>query len=233
MTQIESEAEMRLALARRAMAPSAADRARVRLALRSSLATPSPEVTAEVTVPKLGFAKIWTTRALVTALMAGVGAVGYWSGYRAGREAGRAQGPQPAAHSPLNAARVANASASAAPTVDDAPPVAPVHAIGAARRAESSAPPAVPGVPIDEELRALRRAEHALRQQNPRLALVLLEDLNRTTRGGRLLEERAAELCIARCALEPSEATRLRLEFEQSHASSVYLNRVKHSCESE
>jgi hypothetical protein len=251
MTRIESEEEALLALGRATLAPSAADHARVRVSLTSALAATLPELTsipeptsipeaaseasAVVRSPSLGAAKIWVVRLLAAALIGGTGTgVGYWAGYRAGQLTPSAHLHLPPPRTPL-AAPPTESAAPSAPTAplssNVAPPQSPSPVrSNTARRRDLTAPRSNAEIPVDEELRTLRRAERALRQGNPRLALVLLEDLNRSTRGGRLLEERAAEMVIARCALEPNEATRLSLEFERAHADSVYLDRVKRSC---
>ena len=250
MTRMESEEETMLALGRGALAPSPADRARVRASLRSALAAALPHATdvpeapvagdsgtaSGIFWPNLGVAKAWVARLGTAALIGILGTgVGYWAGYRAGLTARSAQSSPPPARPPLSSAPSASvaASASSVPPSEQVVtrPARPARTSAAPHRSEAPAPrPALPEAPVDEELRTLRRAERALRQGNPRLALVLLEELSRSTRGGRLLEERAAEMVIARCALEPSEGARLSLEFERTHSESVYLDRVKQSC---
>ena len=52
--------------------------------------------------------------------------------------------------------------------------------------------PIVPTASLDEEVRALRAVERALREGTPGFALSLLRELDRKVPNGRLLEERLA-----------------------------------------
>jgi len=226
-------------------------------ALAAALAAPSqlPEAnrgdpsgaTSGVHSIRSGLVKAGSMRLLATTLTFALGGgLGYWAGYGAGIRAHSApSAPRSPAlpivtptasgsanGAPSNGSSVAASASSAAVVGSSAPRMTTApRASSPAPRAETPAQPlAVPEVAVDEELRTLQRAERALRQGNPRLSLVLLEELARSTQGGRLLEERAAEMAVARCTLEPSEAERLSLEFEHAHPNSVYASRVEQSC---
>jgi hypothetical protein len=83
---------------------------------------------------------------------------------------------------------------------------------------------------LARELRALRRVERALREQQPRRALELLGELDRDVPEGRLVEERLATFLMARCALGLGTPARLRGEFNDAYPRSVYRARVEQSC---
>jgi len=244
MTRSEAEeAEAWLQQARRSLAPNLADRARVRVALGSALAAPLPSSAAT----RLGNVGRILARRLPALALVGVvaGGAGYWLGYHAASQTRPARVSEPqlqrAARTPAALVPPPAAQAQAPAAVGDRQEPRDSGArtgSGSMRRADPNAPPdprstlgeQLPEVQLDEELRTLRRAEHAQREGNPRLALVLLEELSQSTRGGKLLEEREAEAVVARCALEPEQATALRSAFERTHPASVYLERIKHSC---
>lgn len=81
---------------------------------------------------------------------------------------------------------------------------------------------------LEEELRALRRTERALRDHNPLLARTVLAELDRVVPQGKLQEERAAVAAVAACQLEPSPAP--AQQFAAKFGSSVHLERVRQAC---
>ena len=83
---------------------------------------------------------------------------------------------------------------------------------------------------LDDEVRELRRIEKAVREQNPRLALVLLDQLDQTIPTGQLLEERAAARVMANCSLETPSAQGSARAFAAKHPRSAYLARVIEIC---
>jgi hypothetical protein len=246
MTQIEFEEEALLQTARRAMAPAVTDRARVRLSLLSALSAPvviaetagdvpnasAPPTRAVAAGSALGKALRF---ALFGAVFAGAGfGAGYWqaSQPQAKRSALVVALPALSATAqvvPNAAEALPDAPQSETPTTAKANPVTPRGSV-AVVPSHGSPPVVLPEAALDEEVRTLRRAERAVRERNPRLALVLLEELSQTSKGGRLLEERDAESIVARCMLEPNGAAALGQAFEQAHPESVYLDRVRQSC---
>jgi hypothetical protein len=102
-----------------------------------------------------------------------------------------------------------------------------VFAPSAARPSESK-PPADP----EQELRTLRRVERAQREGNPRFALALLDELDRTSPRGKLGEERHAARTVALCTLDDAQSTAQAraAEFAARHSRSVYLPRVRQAC---
>jgi hypothetical protein len=83
---------------------------------------------------------------------------------------------------------------------------------------------------FDEEIIQLRRVQRALREGNARLALALLDDLDRAVPKGRLGEERAAASVMGRCALGVGPPAVLSADFAAKYPSSVYLGRVMQAC---
>jgi hypothetical protein len=88
-----------------------------------------------------------------------------------------------------------------------------------------------PAQSLELEVRAMRAVERALRDEQPRRALELLADLDRTVPGGALAEERSAAFLMARCTLGFGTPAKLLREFEALHPGSVYLTRVAQACE--
>jgi hypothetical protein len=95
----------------------------------------------------------------------------------------------------------------------------------------SGATPATSESDIDEELRILRRVERAQRAGNPRLALALLDELDRDRPRGKLLEERAAARAVAQCSSTFGDSrAALLARFRARYSSSVYSPRVEAAC---
>lgn len=84
----------------------------------------------------------------------------------------------------------------------------------------------------EEEVRSLRRVERVLREHNPRFALALLSELDRTVPTGRLMEERDAARTVATCELEGSglHASEQAAAFSARFPGSVYASRVHQAC---
>jgi hypothetical protein len=99
-----------------------------------------------------------------------------------------------------------------------------------AARIPSAAPAPSTAVGLDEEVRQLRRVERAIREGNPRLALVLLEEMDQAIPKGQLLEERRAASIMANCQLGSGDAVSNARAFVAKHAGSAYLTRVIGIC---
>jgi hypothetical protein len=84
---------------------------------------------------------------------------------------------------------------------------------------------------LERELGLLRRAERALRNHDPALALALLDELEASQPSPVLLEERTATRLLARCASRESEARQQAERFLESHPHSVYGVRLAAACE--
>jgi hypothetical protein len=182
---------------------------------------------------------VTSSRAVVTLLvLSGVGG----AGYALGLSAGRAQLPVPAVSEP-SSTRPESPTRTAPEVLDEitapapessAAPRAPLHE----RKEQVVAPPkaepaaVAPSDALQHELRTLRRVERAQREQNPRFALALLDELERSVPGGKLLEERSAARAVAACGLESaaSVAGARAAEFSARYPRSVYLPRVREAC---
>ncbi len=187
----------------------------------------------------------WALRVVGSLMVIGAIALSGGLGYRKGWQAGIAQQnkavtsvsgvPIPAAVPTQTPDPVATATEAARPTPSAArssfTPSAPsaTSTLSAARvRSESPAPSSTLG--LDEEVRQLRRIERAIRESNPRLALVLLEELARAIPAGQLLEERQAAGIMANCQLGAAAAVAAARVFVAKHAGSAYLTRVIEIC---
>jgi hypothetical protein len=231
--------------AQRGLAPSASVAARVRSRALSAVA-------AGVSVPHAqpdAFERVssasteaWESlrdgptraRLLLGAIaLCGAGAGGYALGLRAGRAETRAptvavqHGP---AASSLESAPAAPAAVVAAKEPEEA--VAPTRRHAASGQGSAGVAAAKKPDDPEAELRALRRIERVLREQNPRLALALLSELDREVPGGKLLEERQTARTVANCALDDSAsvANSRAAEFAARYPGSVYAPRVQQAC---
>jgi len=241
-----------LARARRGLSPSARDAARVRASVDAAVTAGSSaplgrESGRDVSAAPgtaIGAAKLGA----VVALAAATGFGGYVLGFRAGaaeREQRRTP-PAVAAHvappSPVVAAPLAEIRALPRdPSLDAAQPARVPKSERLAPSANGSAgiganPRATPP-PADAhesslelETRLLARVERALRDDNARLALGLLGELDRTVPGGQLAEERQAARAMGHCALGSDSAQKLARAFVEAHASSAYVPRVREAC---
>jgi hypothetical protein len=229
-----------LAAARRGLSPTSTDSERVfaaveRALLAASSARAQTSDAAPVTRPlvsKLGMGR-WLTAVAVV----GAGIGGYCAGFRAGSrssgaEAHHARVAASASVAPVAVAAPAERSASDGERVPPVPAPAPHSAKRDAQRSSLDAPSTEPVAPsLEQEVRTLRRVERALREQNPRLALALLSDLQRDVPQGQLLEERSAAETMARCSLGFGAKLVLSREFSERYAESAYVARVRQVCE--
>ena len=120
-------------------------------------------------------------------------------------------------------------------------PISPATAEGAAAGTLPVAPRrSIPGprglkggatASIDQEVRALRSVERALRDGQPGLALALLSALDREVPQGKLGEEREALSVIARCAQGQAPlGVDLGELFAERYPGSVYARRTEQAC---
>jgi hypothetical protein len=241
MSELDEDEASILAEARRALSPTSADERRIFQRLLPELSLP-PGVPSGSELPGTS----WALRAV--AALAVIGAVAFSGGlgYHKGWQAGIAQQNKP----PTPANPVQAASAMPAQTrLELAPPVSPARPLqspsipsvvrarsetsAASAHSGTSAPSARPEAAqlgLDEEVRQLRRVERAIREDNPRLALVLLDDLDREIPKGQLLEERQAASIMANCRLGADAAVADAHAFAAAHAASAYLARVIEIC---
>ena len=244
-----------LAIARRALRASAANKARVRALLDASRAAGEPSAAARGSrfIERL-------KRPLTVGVLVGSGFVaGYWLGRhpesdplaRAGARATDGEAPAPAA------ARPSEAEPDSSPAVTSTESVSPARALAAETRPAAPTPPrarpsaratneapaprgaqrrppapasAAASDPFLEELALLARVDRAIRASEPELALTLLDELERRHPRSSLGEERAAARLLADCLLrEPSASARAE-RFVREQAGSVYVERVRSAC---
>lgn len=226
MTNDTQAAATMLRRARVGLSPSERDHERVRAALAAALATPAPSPPVARAAAKTSSLAAWTTRLLVTTALAG--GVGFWAGYRVGRDA---PGERPA---PTVTAKPQPLGSVAPPTVRGPSLLASVGeppARAARTKPRLPAAPRTSAASLEAELRALRAVERALRDHQPGMALALLRELDRDVPDGQLLEEREATAAIARCATgDVPFGVDLARDFRESHPDSVYLGRVAQGC---
>jgi hypothetical protein len=218
-----------LARAQRAWSPGPADSERVRRAIGAALAAGATGSVPTAAARAPG----WTARLLAAGTIAAAsGGIGYWAGYRAGNRELPLVVQAPA--SPLPTASTIPLVAPTAPeTQPSLVPSAPTsaHRGGHSARhdAENSAPVAAESLAV--EVRALRNTERALRDGNPGLALVFLDQLDRDVPKGQLTEERDAAATLARCARgDRPIGVDLAGDFAERHPGSVYRARVEQAC---
>jgi hypothetical protein len=156
------------------------------------------------------------------------------------------RGTEPAPPGP--AAPVAVVEAAAAPSVGS-PEAAPALPMAPPSVAASSADPlpasgpkpharptparAAPGKSSDafeRELALVQRAERALRNEDPALALALLAELDRQHPVAALAEERAVARVLAHCQAKEPNAQLVAERFLRGSPSSVYSERVRTLC---
>jgi len=243
MTRLDDELDADEALilgqARRGLGPTNTDEQRLLQNLRVQIALgPSGQLSEAPKSP-------WPWRIAGTLGVIGAVALSGGLGYQKGLKAGIAQQNQ--ARLLANALPVGSALP-AQPNPELTVPAAPervspsiaksLPAPSAARaRSEASAPSAAPSAApapaalgLDEEVRQLRRVERAIRESNPRLALVLLAELKREIPKGQLLEERCAAGILADCQLGADAAVARARAFVEKHAGSAYTTRVIEIC---
>jgi len=240
-----------LAAARRGLSPTQADAARVLSATRAALLAPAAAFEASSPAPAATGSAATQVTAWLKPLIAAVsicgasGGVGYYFGYQAGRSdsaapiAAHLDAPAPPIVPRPRTSPRPSAAAPPVPAVARHEPAEPALGPRPARssrvapaenaRATELSPAAQS---LEAETRALRRVERALRDGDPRLALELLGELDRTVPEGKLQEERLAAFSMARCALGAGSAATIVREFSQRHPQSVYFARVAQACRS-
>lgn len=131
-------------------------------------------------------------------------------------------------------APIAEADESVAPTL---PAVAAARARPIPRSAHSPAPSesaaaaGVSGNPLRDALETLRRAHEALRAEEPAMALVDLDALEKRVPSSVLEEERAVTRALALCAHgEPKRARQVAARVLADNPSSVYAMSLGDSC---
>jgi hypothetical protein len=230
----EREREI-LARARVGLGPTATQSRRLRLAIDVALASGAGPHGPRGQAGRLGGG--WPRRWLMaTALAGAAGALGYGAGHRAGGAAERAAIVTTAA--PASVASEAPPSQGATAGVATA---APAIAGAGLERSHGPRPPAAPPAgrrarppALDDEVRAVRSIERALRDGEPGFALALLRELDRALPDGRLVEEREALSAIARCQLDEAPlGVSLGDDFAERRPDSVYLRRVQQACRAE
>jgi hypothetical protein len=239
-----------LARARAGLSPTAADALRVRASLDAALAAPG-DVTPDASPSGsgLGTGGGWSLRFLATSIAVatvGAGAGGYWMGYRAGaREPGPAVthavakdgAPSPSGASPSGPIAIAETgppSPAAPVAIGDAAGVRETSRRRPGNMPRTARPEVVasPAESLEQEVRALRAVERALRDDDPRLALAILQQLDRDVPKGKLVEERRATSVIARCAAgDVPFGVNWAEDFASDYPDSVYRGRVEQSCE--
>lgn len=238
MIELEGRERELLHRARRGLSPNSADEARVLAATLGAAASPwallGPSVRSSGTTLS-GRAAHFLAGALALGL---AGAVGYGWGYRAGISAPAvpAVAPAPRLQTDLPGVREAAPSASRQPespepsSAELAPSATLSTTQGKARLGRDIAPPAGSDNGLDEEVRQLRRIERAIREGNPRLALVLAEDLDRAIPKGQLHAERGAAVMMARCQLGVEGAEAHAASFVAENPGSGYAARLRQLC---
>lgn len=245
MIDLEADERRFLEATRRALSPTAADAERVLAAVGEAIALPRLE-SLDTALPHSTPTKMldagWRAalpRWLFTALLAGgVGALGYGAGFRAGARSAplaratvnqSAPTQRPSEEKPVPGAPEVPSALPAAGDARDAPPRPSLTRAETAAK-HVMAKPETGG--LSEEVRTLRRVERALRDQNPRLALALLSELDSAVPLGQFGEERLAASIQARCSLGYGSASAEFEEFARLHPGSAYLTRIRQACES-
>jgi len=233
MTELDTAEAQLLEQARRGLRPTLADRNRIAQGLQARLAATgaSPRGPNRLDSAAGGVAR-WVG---LSGLLALGGALGYWQGYRAGAE-------NRAVVTVVRSAPAAVSVAQPIPQIAERPPLAApressrsratIKSTRAASPSAASAEAAHPTEPLglDEEVRQLRRVEKAIREDNPRFARVLLDELDGAIPTGQLLEERTAASLMANCQLAAPSAKDDAQAFTTRHARSAYVARVLEIC---
>jgi hypothetical protein len=234
MVDPEQQVREVLARARRGLSPTASDEARVLAGLDAALLGGSlgaPAAEAARTIP--GGVLGWGTKLVAVGVIAGAaGTAGYALGLRQGRTEARPNSPavEIAASSAAPKAQPREPVPPAVPLASLEPPAAKPMRSAGQPAPSASAQPLTPEESLAEETRALARVERALRNNNPGLALLLLDELGRAVPHGKLLEERDASRAITRCRLGQGSPNALAEDFAQRYPNSVYLKRVEKTC---
>jgi hypothetical protein len=235
MNELEADETRILEQARRGLSPTLADRERIKQGIVSQLGVAG----ASGALPKrLDAGALRAARwVAVAGFFALGGALGYWQGYRAGAKGGELISvvrsvpvaplarPSPLAteQSSLPAPSAGNAALAIAKS-------ARIVTLNPSARAPSEAARPAEALGLDEEVRQLRRVEKAIRDNNPRFALVLLDELDTDIPAGQLLEERKAASLMANCQLDAPTASDDARAFATRYAHSAYVARLFEIC---
>jgi hypothetical protein len=239
---VESRTDEILSRARRRLSPSALDTEHVLVSIFARLDAPCPTDFFSPDAPSTGFLArfpAWVRRAVP---LIGVAALSGGLSYQAGLHAGGERASTKVPREMSAKADPPQHRHSAETTPERSPPLptekperrAFQESTDETQRARSSgsggnaARSGDDG--LEEELRTLRRVDRAQRDGNARLALSLLDDLDREVPAGKLGEERAAARTLARCTLGYGAQSVLHREFVQRHPGSVYAARVAEAC---
>lgn len=236
MSDLDSDVDAFLSRAHRGLSPEPNDGARVLAALGSKQALSSGEGRVAprsdsrfVRGAKLGGGLVALGLALAT---------GYGWGYRAGQNA---RSPAVVA-APILAAPILVPPAP--PVVAAAPPrdvqegasMAPLESPRSNKSTSVVRPsivvPPEPAVSagLDEEVRQLRRIERAIRDDNPRLALAIGDNLDHELPHGQLRQEREAARLMASCQLDAAANEEQAMRFLAKSPSSAYAARLRELC---
>lgn len=186
----------------------------------------------------MSWVRPWVARGVIAVV---AGGAGYALGHHQGASSSTSHPPASARANeaaeqrddrlpPSMSVQTAPSSASPAGTHDEKPESPKVAGLGSAQGSSGSSALRRPERSLDEEVRTLARVERSLREQNPRLALALLDEMDATIGSGKMMEERRATRVVARCQLEPESRAALANAFIDRHPRSVYLERVAQAC---
>jgi len=235
MSDLELDERRFLERASSGLSPTPADRARVRASLDEFLAAEALGPDAKVDDPSgaaatsLAAGPTWLgALGIAAGVAAAAGAGGYYLGYATAFERAMSTSKPAVATTPTQLEAPASPAGPAAPEAHRPPVQAP--AAKSRRPAPSATAPAPLDPGLDEEARMLARVERALRDENPRFALGLLGEMDRTLPGGQLLEERQAARALAHCQLGSEAAAERAREFAERHPQSAYLSRIRQAC---
>jgi hypothetical protein len=219
-----------LALARAALSPPVAARARVRTNLGSLRSLGASKVSV---IKSSGVTK------LTTAVLVGLGMLGgYWLGAQRAADSSVRVARAPHESAPDTGASMRSAAEPAAMgsslrldkrTHDKGQDPSAAQA-APPRRASTRAVAAASADPQLEELALLQRAERAIRADRPQLALSFLDELEKRYPKSALIEERTAARVLADCASSEPAARQRAESFLSARQASVYSDRVRRWC---
>lgn len=244
MTELSSRTVTLLADARVQLLPSAAQVARLRVAVvgfAPAAATATPSAAAPAAIASSS-AKL----AIVVAALLGAG-VGTFVGLRAFDSSDVATAPTPAPRAVPAVVEVPAPSPTPTVTPLPAPVVPPVvapakprarpaaaHPPAAAPPSEIEAPSPPPDDSLAREVALLRRARASLRSGDASAAWLALEDHARDFADGQLVEEADALTVETLCALGRDDAAaRVREDFLSRWPRSAQRARIQHPCHAE
>lgn len=261
MNEIEPRARLALELARSDAEPSAADKLRVLQALQARLGTPPviPASTGERGAPQAAATSGGAAGARGLGKLVAVGAIAAALGLAAGfaLRGAPATPSAPAARegahdfpglAPERGATVAAAETSApvgvpppVPSSEPAAatePAAPTEPASAVTSRAASKPSArqrpssgKPEPTLFQALELLRRAQRALRKQEPALSLALLDELDQRFATSVLGEERQATRVLALCLSgDEARAQQIAHALLEQNPATIYAARVRESC---